>query len=49
MPLVYTKKVTPEEQRIAKAIKDIKDGTLKNASIAAHHYHVPYSKLYHRL
>jgi Tc5 transposase DNA-binding domain len=48
MPAIRTKKVTPEEQRIAKAIKEIQDGTLKNVSVAAHHYHVPYHKLYHR-
>jgi hypothetical protein len=29
MPAIRTKKVTPEEQRIAKAIKEIQDGTLK--------------------
>jgi hypothetical protein len=49
MPPVCTKKVSPEEQRIAKAIKDIQDGILKNASVAARHCYVPYSKLYHRL
>lgn len=49
MPPVRTKKVTPEEQRIAKAIKAIKDSTVKNASVAARQYYVPYSKLYHRL
>jgi len=48
MPPIRTKKVTPEEQRIAKAIREIKDGTLKNVSVAAHHHHVPYHKLYHR-
>ena len=49
MPPIRGKKVTPEEQRIAKAIKEIQDGTLKNASVAAKHHHVPYHKLYHRL
>jgi hypothetical protein len=49
MPPVRTKKVSPEEQQIAKAIKDIQDGILKNASVAARHYYMPYSKLYHRL
>jgi hypothetical protein len=39
------KKVTPEEQRIAKAIKDIEDGTHKNAATAARAWHVPYDKL----
>jgi hypothetical protein len=49
MPPIRGKKVTPEEQRIAKAIKEIQDGTLKNATVAAKHHHVPYHKLYHRL
>ena len=49
MPPIRSKKVTPEEQRIVKAIKAIKDGTVKNASVAARQYSVPYSKLYHRL
>ena len=31
MPAIRTKKVTPKEQRIAKAIKEICDSTLKNA------------------
>jgi hypothetical protein len=35
MPPIQGKKVTPEEQRIAKAIKDIQDGTLKNITVAA--------------
>jgi len=47
MPAIRTKKVAPEEQRIAKAIKEIQDGTLKNVTVAAQHYHVPYYKLYH--
>jgi hypothetical protein len=42
------KKVTPEEQRIAKAIKDIEDGTHKNAATAARAWHVPYDKLLRR-
>jgi Tc5 transposase DNA-binding domain len=41
-------KVTPEEQRIAKAICDLKDGTLKNPAVAARAYHVPYDKLLRR-
>ena len=49
MPPIRSKKVTPKEQRIVKAIKAIKDGTVKNASVAARQYFVPYSKLYHRL
>ena len=49
MPPIRSKKVTPKEQRIAKAIKAIKDGTVKNASVAARQYFVPYSKLYHQL
>ena len=32
MPPVRGKKVTPEEQRIAKAIKDIEDGTHKSTA-----------------
>ena len=48
MPAIRTKKVTPEEQRIAKAIREIHDGTLKNVTVAAQHHHVPYHKLYHR-
>jgi hypothetical protein len=47
MPAIRTKKVTPEEQRIAKAIKKIQDGTLKNVTIATQHHYVPYHKLYH--
>jgi hypothetical protein len=35
MPPVRGKKVTPEEQRIAKAIKDIEDGTHKSTATAA--------------
>jgi hypothetical protein len=38
-------KVTLEEQRIAYAIRDLKDGTLKNAAIAAKAHCVPYNKL----
>ena len=49
MPAVRSKKVTPEEKRITKAIQAIKDGTAKSASVAAREYSVPYSKLYHRL
>src|ERR1017187_992001 len=48
MPPIRGKKVTPEEQRIAKAIKEIQDGTLKNVTVASQHHHVPYHKLYHR-
>jgi hypothetical protein len=40
--------VTSEEQRIAKAIREIRDGTLKNVTVAAQHHHVPYHMLYHR-
>jgi hypothetical protein len=47
MPPIQGKKVTPEEQRIAKAIKEIRNGTLKNCTVAAQHHHVPYHKLYH--
>jgi hypothetical protein len=39
MPPIWSKKpankLTPKEQRIAKAICDIKDSILKNVSIAA--------------
>src|SRR5271155_3681519 len=42
------KKVTPEEQRIAKAIKDIQDGTHKSTAAAARAWHVPYDKLLRR-
>jgi hypothetical protein len=35
MPAIRTKKVTPKEQRIAKAIKEIYNSTLKNITIAA--------------
>jgi hypothetical protein len=39
MPPIRSKKpankLTPEEQRIVKAIRDIKDGTLKNPAVAA--------------
>ena len=47
MPPIRGKKVTSEEQCIAKAIKEIWDSTLKNVTVAAQHYHVPYHKLYH--
>jgi hypothetical protein len=40
MPAIRTKKVTPEEQHLAKAIKGIQDGTLKNVTVAAQHHHV---------
>ena len=48
MPLVRTKKVTPKEQRIAKVIKEIQDGTLKNVTVAAKSHYVPYYKLYYQ-
>src|SRR5947199_2293196 len=48
-PSRSAKKVTPEEQRIARAIKDIQNGTLKNATIASAHHKVPYYKLVRRL
>ena len=48
MPPARTKKVTPKEQRIAKAIRDIKDGTHKNAATAAYAWHVLYDKLLRR-
>ena len=48
MPPIREKKITPEEQRIAKEIKEVQDGTLKNITVAAQHHHVPYHKLYHR-
>jgi hypothetical protein len=38
-------KVTPEEQRIAKALRELKDGTLKNPAVAARVHHLPYDKL----
>jgi hypothetical protein len=41
-------KVTPEEQRITKAICDIKDSTHKNASVAAQAWYVLYDKLLRR-
>jgi hypothetical protein len=49
MPPIRTKKATPKEQCIAKAIAEIQDGTLKNAAVVTRHYHVPYHKLYHYL
>ena len=49
MPAICTKKVTLKEQHIAKAIKEIRDGTLKNATVAAKHHYVPYHKLYYYL
>ena len=48
MPAIRTKKVTPGKQRVAKAIREIHDGTLKNVTVAAQHHHVLYHKLYHR-
>ena len=39
--------MTPEEQRIAKAVK-FRTVRLKNITIAAQHHYVPYHKLYHR-
>ena len=48
-PSRTAKKVTPKEQRIAKAIQEIRDGTLKNATIASKHHRVPYYKLVRRL
>jgi hypothetical protein len=48
MPLIRTKKVTSEEQRIAKAIDDLKDGMHKNAAAAALAWRVPYNKLLRR-
>jgi hypothetical protein len=42
------KKATPEEQRIANAIKDIQDGTHKNTAAATRAWHVPYNKLLRR-
>ena len=48
MPVIRTKKVTPEERRIAKAIEEIHNGTLKNITVAAQHHCVPYYKLYYR-
>jgi hypothetical protein len=48
MPPVRGKKVTPEEQRIAKAIKDIEDDTHKSTATAARAWHVPYDKLLRR-
>jgi hypothetical protein len=49
MPPIRGKKVTPKEQYIAKAIREIRNSTLKNATVAAQHHHVPYHKLYHHL
>jgi hypothetical protein len=46
MPAICTK-VTPKEQRIAKAIEEIYNGTLKNITVAAQHHCVPYYKLYY--
>jgi hypothetical protein len=50
MPLVrFTKpanKVTSEEQRIAKALRNLKDGIYKNPAVAAQTYYVPYNKLF---
>jgi hypothetical protein len=42
------KKVTPEEQRIAKEIKDIQDSMYKNAAAASRVWHVLYDKLLRR-
>jgi hypothetical protein len=41
-------KATPEEQRIAKALRGLKDGTFKNPAVAARAQHVPYNKLLRR-
>jgi hypothetical protein len=38
-------KVTLEEQRIAKALRELEDGTLKNLAVAARVHHLPYDKL----
>jgi hypothetical protein len=48
MPPICTKKVTLKEKRIATAISEIRDRTLKNITVTAQKHHVPYHKLYHR-
>jgi hypothetical protein len=47
MPPIRTRKVTPEEKRIATAIREIQDRIIKNVAIAARTYSVLYHKLYH--
>jgi hypothetical protein len=47
MPPIRTK-ITPEEQRISKAIKALNSGEYKSVSEANRAYNVPYHKLYHR-
>jgi hypothetical protein len=47
MPLIRIKKVASEEQRIAKAINNLKDGTHKNAAASTQAWHVLYNKLLH--
>ena len=48
MPLIRTKKITPEEQRIARAITALKNREQPNVTKAHHKYNVPYSKLWAR-
>lgn len=48
MPPTRTKK-SPEEQRIERAISDIKDGTIKSCAAAARQHRITYDKLYGRL
>jgi hypothetical protein len=47
MPSTQTK-ITPEENRIARAIKALKDGECKTVAEAHRAFSVPYSKLYAR-
>ena len=47
MPLIR-KKITPEEQRIAKAIKALKDGEYISVLKAHRAFNMPYQKLLHR-
>ncbi len=42
------KKISPEEQRIAKAIKALKDGEYTSVLKAHRAFNVPYQKLLHR-
>jgi len=47
MPPTQTK-ISPEETRIARAIKALKDGEYKTVAEAHRAFSVPYSKLYAR-
>ena len=47
MPPIRTK-ITPEEGRIARAIKGLESGEYKSVAVANRACNVPYSKLYAR-